>query len=436
MISTLLRHGLAVALLCLATFAVHELSWRFETRDDSLTIAPPDKVPQIWMVSPQGVSEATAAEGGGLLLDASGSRGVPYVLTMLRRSKPFSHVRVEADVRIEKLRPGDDKWQRVGVLIFSYGDRMRSIGYWPKQVLLLDEDQPWSRQSRVFPLHEATEAIRLMVYNAGHAGRLGLREITLVPLYERPLFLGLRYLVIGLWLACFAYGAWRLIRLEGRKAPKAALVLMFALATAAIVMPQPHYGRIVYLVESTYAALTEPDALPQQFDRVATEEDQEQETEPEPQAESQAEAEATAREEERSDRQAEAEQESEAQDGPRRGREVRFLGRRDGDGLLDGLSFKEVAHFSIFVVLAFAALLTFRRQAVMPILTFTLFYAVCSEFLQLFLATRSTSLSDFVVNALGVAVGALLFLAIRRRLPAPPGRSAPLPGGGAHPGVH
>ncbi len=435
MISTLLRHGLAVALLCLATFAVLELPWRFETRDDSLTITPPDKVPSIWVVSPQGVSEAPAAEGGGLLLDAGDSRGVPYVMTLLRRSKPFSHVRVEADLRIETLRPGDDHWQRVGVLIFSIGDRMRTIGYWPKRVMLLDEDQPWGRESRVFPLHEATEAIRLMVYNAGRAGRLGLREITLVPLYERPLFLGLRTLVVGLWLAFFAYGAWRLIRLDGRKLPKAALVLLFALATAAIVMPQPYYGRIVHLVESTYAALTDPAEPPPQFESAPAEEERARAPEPEARSEGDETSEPTARDDSAGG-QAESRRSSEAQREPRRGQEVRYLGRRGGDGFFEGLRFKQVAHFSMFLLLAFVSLLTFRRHAVAPILAFVLFYSVSSEFLQLFLATRSTSLSDFYVNALGIGVGGLVFLAVRRLLP---GSALPSKAGrdsGAGPGVH
>lgn len=423
MTAATLRYGLAVACLCLATLAVLQVPWRFELRGDSLSIEPPESVPQIWLVSPEGVSTAAESDGGGLLLDADRSRGVPYVAAVVRRAKPFSHLRIALDLKIEGLRPGRQDWQEVGLILTSFSEGFRTIGYWPKRVLGLDRDQDWGERSRVFPLHDGTRAIRVLAYNAAASGRLWLRRIELVPLYERDLFVGLRYLVIALWAAFFGFCAWSLLRLEGRKAPRAGLILLFALATAAIVMPQPHYGRIVFFIEGVADTLFERPEPPPGIEAEAPE-DEEQPAEPEPTPDAGAEPEAEPGTDEAPGEAAEAggEAPAQAQDRTRKGRELHFLGRLgQGDGPLDWIGFKELAHFSMFLLLALVSLLTFRRRQMTPIFAFLLCYAVASEFLQLFVATRSTNPADFLVNALGISVGGLIFLALRRALPSGPG---------------
>lgn len=418
--SVILRYGLIVACLCLATLAVLEGSWRFEIRDDNLTIEPPERVPSTWTVSPEGVSTAPAGEDSGLILDADAARGVPYVTAVLRRSGSFGHLRITADLKIEGLRIGHDQWKRVGLIIISLGESLRTIGYWPKRVFTLDEDQDWRGESQVFPLHESTEGFRLILYNAALDGRVWLRRIELVPLYERELFVGLRYLLGVLWAALFGLCAWALLGLDGRKAPKAALVLLFGVATAAIIMPQPHYGRIVHLVEGIATDLTTQEMWsPTQDDERGAQEQgspDEPEPEPEPELEPEPEAEADPEPEPSSPGgqpgvQAEDQTATQAEPAPRRGAELRIgSNRREDSWLFEWLSFKEIAHFSMFLLLALLSLWIFRRGHRLAVLVFLLLYAVSTEFLQLFIATRSTSILDLLVNTLGIATGALAHL--------------------------
>ena len=399
--SPLARYTLIVAGLCLATLAVLEAPWRFESLGRSLTIAPPDQIPKPWIVSRKGVSEAAPGEGGGLVLDADASRSVPYVATTLRRSSAFSHLRVLADMRVEDLRPGRRNQREGALIIVSFGEKYRPIRYWPQRVLRFDENQDWRSHSAVFPLHEDARALQLIVYNAAQSGRLGLRRIELVPLSERPFFVGLRILTAGLWAVFFGFCAWSLLRVEAHKVLKAALVLLFGLATAAIVMPQPHYGKIVHEVEDLADDLASLAAWPLTGGR----DQAESETKPESDPKTEPEA---AQAQSRSPAESAAPADS--------GRESRAGGLRVVSGqeraLFEWLSFKEAAHFSMFLVLAGATLLTFRQQRRLPVLLFLALFAISSEILQLFVATRSTSMADLLVNAVGLATGTLAALAL------------------------
>ena len=432
--SAVVRYALMVAGLCLVSLAVLEAPWRFEVLARGLTIAPPDQIPKSWIVSRKGVSEAAPEEGGGLVLDAGASRSVPYVATTLRRSSSFSHLRVRADMRAVDLRPGRRHDLEGALIIVSFGEKYRAIRYWPQRVLRFDEDQDWRSHSAVFPLHENTKALQLIVYNAARSGQLGLRRIELVPLSERPLFIGLRALMAALWAAFFVFCAWSLMRVEGHRLPKAALVLLFGVATAAIIMPQPYYSEIVHEVEDLAEDLASAAAWPLTIgrDRSAPAPEPTPESEPKAEPESDPKSEAA---QEQPDGAAQSEKPADSGRGSRAGGGLRFVGGQERR-LFEWLSFKEAAHFSMFLVLAGAALLTFRQQRKLPVLAFLTLFAIASEFLQLFVATRSSSMTDLLVNAAGLVSGALAALAlltVLARLPARPGRlREPGPGPDIH----
>ena len=403
----LLLHGLLVACLCLATLAVAEAPWRFETAGDVVTIEPPVSVPEDWLVSGD-VSPLPTEAGGGIALSFETRRAIPYVSAVVYRDTPFSHLRIRSDLKAENLHPGREGWQKAQLMVLSYNQRLRSIGYWPRKMLTLKGDGDWRSHDLVFPLHEQTRALRIVLYNGASQGRLLVRQIAYEPLQEKPIFGPLRIAVFALWGLYFAYAAWTLIRTEGHRVTKAALIGLFAIATLAIVMPQPYYGKIVMTLEQLAQDFPNFGGPPALVDKTPGSQS--------PRAESQGHDEPDHGETAPRDEGPEEQAQPEAEPGPT----VRTApSAAPEERLLDQIGFKEIGHFSMFFLLTLASLAIFRRQPMALILAFMLLYALSTEFLQFFLATRSTSLWDLGINSIGLAAGSLVFLALRQAWPRP-----------------
>ena len=408
------RHVLAVLALCLLTVFALQVPWRFTADDPILALGTTADIPSRWIVSEDGLSARATSGAEPFVLDAAASAAVPYITVVKRDLASHGFLRIAAEFAVEALRPGENPWQRAEVIVVSFDRSARPIRFWPMKVMSVDRDRHLQRSTATFPVHPETSAFRLLVYNGATEGTMSVRSVTVSPLTERAVFSLFRWVVVGLWIAYLGYLTLVIAYLAGNRWAKA-LLLGLAMATAvAVLTPQPYYGYLVDHVERLadlvrYGAPTvhPVTATPDQTEPPETPSDRKDPgtgvSATPPQVSGQ-----------EMNRNAESDRVADP-DAPRSfpppssAMEAGTI-----DRILDYLTVKQVGHFSMFLLLSVTALIAYPKQSPAMVVSVLVISAGATEVLQLFLATRSSSLADFALNLGGLIFGTLIVAAARR----------------------
>lgn len=230
----------AVLALSLATLGLYRCDARYEAAGEPI-------LPNLgfeqgfrhWQGSPAGVG---LAGGGAEPLAAVLRVGGPARLPLLTRSLPdpgrFSHVRVAAEIRLEGVRAGPEAWQRGGIILRSLDRRGIRLRHWPERVAAFAGTADWRPYAAVVPVNPDAAAMRLFLYNAGLAGEVRVRRLTLTAASETTWFRVARALLIAAWLVAGLWAAVLLLAPPGNAWRRLAAGVG-AVILAATLAPQP-----------------------------------------------------------------------------------------------------------------------------------------------------------------------------------------------------
>jgi hypothetical protein len=195
--SPALLRGAAVAVLCAATAWVQMSDFRYETLRASLV--PAAFVPQAG-VSRGGVG-VFGDDPSSLRLSRTPGRRVPFLARDIPNFRQVPAVRIAIEARAHDIVPGKEFWQSARVLLWSYGSDGRRLRYMPSEVLRLSGTKDWTRESLVVPVMPETVGMRLVIIQAGLAGSIAVRGVSVDGVGETRAYLVARDTLIALWLA-------------------------------------------------------------------------------------------------------------------------------------------------------------------------------------------------------------------------------------------
>lgn len=386
-------HAAVIAALVAATLLIIEMPWRFIDQETILRLDPANLLDGRW--AHRGIGTAVAAETplSSVTLDVSTVSRLPYLSADVEKTSDYSHLRINLRGSSSGLHPGRDPWQRPQLVVLSFGKDLYSIAYWPRKVFSIAEDFTWRDLAATFPVHPETSAFRVLLYNGADAGQFAVGGLEVTALQERALFIALRYLVVCLWVAYLLISASSLLRLRSKGTGKTLVLAAASCMILATVMPQPYYGGVV-------------EALQQAADEVsrlsfsAHDQAAEDRVDPEP----------PARPERASPGAVAPSSEPEARAPGSQPAERARSDTKSGQSwaLPEDVGFKQLSHFLGFFLLSLVSLFYFRSYSVRTVLSFLFLFAVCSEVLQLFVSTRSTSFTDLTVDVGGIVLGGIV----------------------------
>jgi len=375
--------------LAVVTVAFHQWDGRFAlVRPGILANLDFAAGPRGWQTSGAGV-RLPGARGRPLALETGAGQRLAVVGRYLRDPGRFRDIRVAVDLAAEGLVAGDQAWQRGGVILRAYGRDGHVLWYWPYVVTMIDGSRDWRRYQAVIPVGEAA-AMQLFVYNAARSGRLLVRGIALDAVAESwwatAVWFGLAALWVagGLWVALPLAAAWR------RSWARAATLVVAAGITVGVLTPQPLLSDSIADLEAGLGTLAPPVVAP------AT-----------PQAGAGGRA-ATGK-----GGDATTGKGGGATTG---GGSAGSTGsatetRRAETPAQPLLGLEQRAHLAAFTLLAVLAGIAYRGAG--RVVVYLLVTAVALEAVQAFVVTRTVDVADGGMNALGVALGSGLALALR-----------------------
>ena len=231
--SPALARGAAVAALCVLTALVQFSDFRYVTLRSSLV--PGMFVPH-WGVSRAGVGVFRDDLSIAVLSRAPG-RQAPFLVRDIPNFRQAPAVRIAIEARAQDVVAGTDYWQTARVMLWSYGREGRRLRYMPDEVLRLDGTGDWTRGSLVVPVMPETVAMQVVIVQAGLAGSIVVRGISVDGVGESHAYLAARGTLIALWLAATI---WVLVPMFRRfTGPHAAVAGFLALTLAGAFAPQP-----------------------------------------------------------------------------------------------------------------------------------------------------------------------------------------------------
>ena len=230
--------------LCAATYIVVELPWRY-------SVVEPDVFNDQswidglvhWRKSESGVK--ANADEQQLCLGSAALRNIPSLTRSIPLSAEYGFLRISTESMAVNLAPGDKPWQQDHLLAWSYDDEGAWLWYWPSRVAVLAETRTWADDRLTIPVHDIVKSMRLVAYNGSHAGEICFQNLRVEGLRERSIFTFMRYGLFVAWGTLLLWVACAVWKMRGSAVLKA-LFMGLGLATVAmVVLPQPHYGRLI-----------------------------------------------------------------------------------------------------------------------------------------------------------------------------------------------
>ena len=231
--SPALVRGAAVMLLCAMTALVQIPDFRYATLRSSLV--PGTFVPH-WGVSRAGVG-VFRDDLSMAVLSRTRDRQPPFLVRDIPNFRQAPAVRLSLEARAQDVEAGKQFWQAARVLLWSYGSGGRRLRYLPSEVLRLEGTGDWTRGSLVVPVTPETVAMQVVVVQAGLAGSMAVRAISVDGVAETLAYLIGRNVLIALWLAA---AIWVLVPMFRRFTwPHVAVAAILVLILAGAFAPQP-----------------------------------------------------------------------------------------------------------------------------------------------------------------------------------------------------
>ncbi|MDA0675638.1 MAG: hypothetical protein O3A88_04650 [Proteobacteria bacterium] len=237
--------------LCAATLALFAWDGRFRVADPAILNNPTmDGGFQHWGGTPGFVGH-DRDEAGAVVLIAGGQPQMTYVGQPIANPARFSRYRVSLDIRIKGIVPRAIAWQRAGVILRAFdanGGRLRN---WPYLVMEAAGTDDWRRYSQIIPVPEVAASLWFVVYNAGSAGTMWIRNATIEGLAETSLGAALRYGLMAAWSALVLSAAAGLLG-AGRPLLRWGLLGLGAFILAGTLAPEPGLSHL--LIDSGHQA--------------------------------------------------------------------------------------------------------------------------------------------------------------------------------------
>ncbi len=227
----------ALVILCALTLALFDSKLRYRTVASQLV---PSAFVGNWMGGGEAIAVPPRDPSVALLSANSAQTGqFPYLSTGVPLRRDFTHVRVVAELRGDKLQPGPGWWQRGRIVVDSFDASRRKLRHLPQDVASLDGDGDWQRASLEVPIAAEVAGMQLTIYNAGRSGTLAVRNLAVDGVVETGLFRVTRWAMMALWVAVGLWCLWPLARLRRRGPASIGAVAMGAVILAGTLAPQP-----------------------------------------------------------------------------------------------------------------------------------------------------------------------------------------------------
>ena len=314
---------------------------------------------------------------------------------------------LSVETRADGLAGGALPWQQGRILVWSFDDDHRHLRFWPAEAAAITGSQDWTAQGLVIPIDGRVKAVRVIAYNASPSGELCLRDLQLTGLRETQAFTVLRFALWPAWICALLWISYSAARTPGSRALKAGVYLTAAVTLVMILLPQPHYARLVEPAGEALGAWLAASEFAQPGQSVAQSSGVGR---PDPEAPARI-------DEERHQHQARPM-------GPAQKSEEPALGTGLLRILSDWFSLEEAVHAAAFALLAVLACLAFPGVSLVVLGSSLCLAVVGSEAMQLMLITRSGEAADLIADLAGAAVGlvaaALLRLGLGSRRGGPP----------------
>jgi len=358
--------------LCAATYLIVELPWRYSVvepdvfQDQSLV----DGLAH-WKKSRSGVTANEDEQQ--LCLESATPRNVPFLIRSIPLSAEFGFLRISAESKAVRFAPGDEPWQQGHLYVRSFDDEGTWLWYWPSRLAVLAENRTWADDRLTIPVHDTVKSMRLVAYNGGHAGEFCFRNLRVEGLRERSIFTFMRYGLFVAWGTLLLWVACAVWKTRGSAVFKALLLGLGLVTVVMVVLPQPHYGRLIHPFQESLGSVV-----------VSSE------------AENPHQAEAGEPSTTRGLPDSDVPPEPETEGG---------LRIEVPEWILERVSFEDIFHAASFLVLAFLACVAFRHVS-LPVLLMVLGAAsVASESFQFLLVTRSSEWGDLLADGAGLFMG-------------------------------
>jgi hypothetical protein len=249
----------AAVVLCALTAALQFSDLRYQTSRSSLVsgmFAPN------WGVSRNGIGLVRDDLSIALVTRGPG-QPAPFMVRDVPNFRGADAVRIGIEGRSSGVVAGREFWQAARVLLWSYDGTGRRLRYLPYEVLRLDGTSDWQAGRLIVPVVDAVSAMRIVIVQAGEAGTMLVRGITVDALTEREFYRMARYVLIGLWVLAGLWATYPLV-LRLNRARLAAMALLVATLAGALA-PQPFMSNTLRDAGESLAGVAGParDALTQ-----------------------------------------------------------------------------------------------------------------------------------------------------------------------------
>jgi hypothetical protein len=369
----------ALLLLSIATVAAFHAGFRYRTVEKAIV---PDISAEGWRASPRGVALPPDA-GMPVSLSAHGGGSFPSLVRSIDNPQRFRSVRVTAELGSFDLRPGPGHWQRGRILLRSLDRNGRRLRHLEDEVGSVQGNTNWRRVELIVPIEPDTARLALVIYNAASGGVMLVRNLHVDSVVESALFTALRVLLIVLWAACMLWTAWPVLTRRRWQLLPAAAVLTGLAILAGTLAPQPQLSNMLRPIVERAERIARPVIAELPGLAILRSRLPSRPAQPAASARLPGDEDGGARP---------------PQDWrPRLGAGWHFLG----------------AHFAAYVLLGLVAAAAFPGAPRINVAAYLAAFAVASEAMQSFQASRTVALDDTLANLAGAGLGMIVVWLIR-----------------------
>jgi VanZ family protein len=341
---------ISFALLALLTVSCHTFVERYEK-------SGPEMLSDQWDPRPSPGGRA-GIDGDGLLLFSSDeSKSVSILQEILRPVAQGSILSLSADMQCENVQPGKKAWNRARLLLVQH-DGKKDRWDRPHLVSALIGTEAWGRYRSFFTVGSPTEKMRVIAQLGQCTGSFQLRNLHLVPVTQRPLYIRVKAAILSLWGVFFIF-LLRACFLHGQN--QRVLQVMLFLALVAIIIGTTLPGEMRKQVSNEVKSQIQ--ATGEVFKQATSE----------------------------------------------------VFNQATGEVFNQPVSWdlSKVGHFCFFAVFGLILAFLMNRKFVLPVLIHILLLAGGTEMAQFFIDGRSPLLRDFAIDAAGGLSSIILFTRMR-----------------------
>jgi len=358
--------------LCVATYLVVELPWRYFAVEADV-LEGQDLVDGLghWEKSLSGLTIYETQKH--LCLGPATPGNIPFLARSIPLSPKSDFVRVSVRSKVVQLAPGKEPWQQGHFLVRSFNGERAWIWYWPSKLAVLAGNSPWANHQLTVPVDNMVRDMWLVVYNGGQAGEICFRSLHVEGLREQSIFTVLRYGLFVAWGALLLWAGRTVLTARGSHFLKA-MFLGVGLATLTMIgLPQPHYGRLINPFEESLSSVV-VGSQASGLRRAGMDQPSAKRLLPNSEFPSGSETEGRLRIE-------------------------------VPEWILERISFEDIVHAGSFLLLAFFACLAYGHVSLPMLLLLLCAGSVASESFQFLLVTRSSEWRDLLADGIGVLMG-------------------------------